>query len=66
MQQRAGKMSRQVKAPDAKADHLSSAPGLTWWKERTNAHNLTSDLYVPTMAWQRLKYTATCNKRVNK
>lgn len=50
MQQRAGKMSRQVKAPDAKADHLSSTPGLTWWKERTNAHNLTSDLYVPTMA----------------
>lgn len=66
MQQRVGKTARQVKAPDTKPDHPSSTPGLTWWKERTDAHKLTSDLYIPIMAWQRPKCTAACNKWVTK
>lgn len=47
MQQRLGKTAWQVKAPDTKADHLSSTPRLTWWEERTDAHKLASELCFP-------------------
>lgn len=39
-------MARQVKGFAAEPDNLSLTAGLTWWKERTDASKVTSDLRV--------------------
>lgn len=41
-----GQVARQVKGFAAEPDNLSLTAGLTWWKERTDASKVTSDLRV--------------------
>lgn len=35
-----------IKAVAAKTDDLSSIPGPTWWKQRTDSHKKSSDFYI--------------------
>ena len=43
---RTGKAAQQMMALTAQPDSLSSTPGPTWWKERTNSHKLFFDLHI--------------------
>lgn len=53
-----------VKVPNAKPYLLSSIPGTTWWKERTDFYHLFSDFH--NHVHPKYRHTLTCQPNVNK